>query len=79
MIRTIITPDNQDLYLHIPQSFVGKKIEVIALTIDEADVEPKKMTMADFWGTISDDTAAELQKAANDGRNDWEERINKQI
>lgn len=79
MIRTIITPENQDLYLHIPESYVGKKIEVIAFAVDEAAIEPKKMKMADFWGTISDETAAELHKETTDSRNDWENRLNKQF
>lgn len=79
MIRTIVTPDNQDINLHIPKSYVGKKIEVIVFAVDEAVAEPKKATMADFWGTISDETATELHKETIDGRNSWEERLNKQF
>jgi hypothetical protein len=79
MIRTVITPDNQDIHLHVPESYVGKKIEVIAFAIDETEREPKKLKMADFWGTISDETAAELHKETTQSRNDWEERLNKQF
>jgi len=79
MIRTVVIPDNQDLYLHIPESYVGKKIEVIAFAIEEATQEPKKSKMADFWGTISDETAAELHKEVKESRGEWEERLNKQF
>ena len=79
MIRTIVTPENQDIHLHIPESYVGKTIEVIAFAVDEPAPDPKKMKMADFWGTISDETAAELHKETAESRNSWEERLNKQF
>ena len=36
MIRTVITADNKILSLPLPDDFIGKKIEVIAFTLDEA-------------------------------------------
>ena len=36
---------------------------------------PKK-TMADFRGTLSDETANDLNILTKEGRNDWENRIN---
>jgi hypothetical protein len=79
MIRTVVTPENQDINLHLPESYVGKKIEVIAFEIDEANQEPKKMKMSDFWGTISDETAAELHKEVAKSRDEWEDRLKKQF
>ena len=79
MIRTIVTPDEQGIHLHVPKSYIGKKIEVIAFVIDEAETEPKKLKMADFWGTISDETAAELHREVAESRNSWEDRLNKQF
>ncbi|NIJ51615.1 hypothetical protein [Dyadobacter arcticus] len=35
MIRTLLVPDNQDISLQLPKSFVGKQVEVIAFTINE--------------------------------------------
>ncbi len=35
MIRTVITPQQQDISIHIPKNFVGKQVEVIAFTIEE--------------------------------------------
>ncbi len=41
MIRTILKPDNQNISIRLPQDFVGKQVEVIAFTVDEAIPEPK--------------------------------------
>ncbi len=35
MIRTLLIPENQDVSIQIPASFVGKQVEVIAFTINE--------------------------------------------
>jgi hypothetical protein len=36
MIRTLVKPDNQDISIKLPESFIGKQVEVIAFTIEEA-------------------------------------------
>lgn len=36
MIRTLITPENTNISLEVPASFVGKKVEVIAYTLNES-------------------------------------------
>ena len=81
MIRTLITPQQQNISIVVPQSYVGKQIEVLLYAIDELTEEktkPKK-TMADFWGSISDETAAELHKNVEESRNSWEDRLKKQF
>ena len=35
MIRTVVTPSKQNISIHLPKDFVGKRVEVIAFTIDE--------------------------------------------
>ena len=42
MIRTVVTPNNQDVSIHLPKEYIGKKVEVIAFTVDEAIEEPEK-------------------------------------
>ena len=37
MIRTLVKPDNQNISITLPENFVGKQVEVIAFTIEEAD------------------------------------------
>jgi hypothetical protein len=36
MVRTIITPDNATVSLAIPKSYIGKEVEILAFTKDEA-------------------------------------------
>ena len=37
MIRTVVKPDKQNISIKLPKNFVGKQVEVIAFTIEEAD------------------------------------------
>lgn len=36
MVRKIFTPDKQDICFALPKDFVGKKVEIIAFTVDDA-------------------------------------------
>jgi len=40
MIRTVIKPNKQNVSIRLPEEFVGKQVEVIAFTIDEAVSDP---------------------------------------
>lgn len=80
MIRTIITPDSQTVFFNIPKDYIGKELEVIAFARDEEiQKEKTKLTMTDFWGVLSDNTADDLNNQLKSSRNDWEQRLNKQI
>ncbi|MCF0074552.1 hypothetical protein LZD49_28970 [Dyadobacter sp. CY261] len=35
MVRTLITPENTNISLEVPASFVGKQVEVIAFTVND--------------------------------------------
>ena len=37
MIRKVITPSNGAISIQLPQSFVGKRVEVIVFTADEVN------------------------------------------
>ena len=82
MIKTVAIPQNNSYNLAIPNNYIGKEIEILMYALDEVAEEkmpaPQK-TMADFWGSISDDTAAELRKHVEESRNSWEERLDKQF
>lgn len=76
MVRTIITPSDTDIHLSIAKEYVGKTLEVTYLALEE--LEPKntpKKTMADFWNTISDETAGKLHDNVKKMRNEWERDI----
>ena len=77
MIRTVITPENTDVHISIPQSYVGRKMEVLLYATDElVDEQPSAdNTMARFWGVISPETGAELHESAAKSRGEWERNI----
>ena len=78
MIRTVVIPDNQTIHFDIPKNYVGKKIEVIAFAIDEAQQEQEALpvnTMAQFWGVMSNATADDLNEQIKISRNEWDKNI----
>lgn len=81
MIRTIATPQNSNFTITIPKDYIGKEIEFLYYPTVEIRQEQAvvKKTMADFWGTISDETAKEMHKELEEIRNGWEERLIKQV
>lgn len=82
MVKTLLTPKKANISISIPQKYVGKQIELFYYALDELTEEksliPKK-TMADFWGTLSDATANDLQKQTQESRKTWDERLNNQL
>jgi hypothetical protein len=79
MIRTIITPENQDVSIHVPESFIGKQIEVLMYDIDELkqDEVQNKKKASEFRGklNLSDDQYKDFQSYLKDTRNEWERDI----
>ena len=68
MIRTVLTPQNQNISISLPLNFIGKKVEVIAFTIEEIQIEipniDKTLThfasqeiLAKDWLTVEEDLA----------------------
>ena len=37
MIRTLVKPDKQNISIKLPKNFIGKQVEVIAFTVEEAE------------------------------------------
>lgn len=68
MIRTVLTPDQQNISIRLPENYVGKQVEVIAFTInDYAESEfdlgkpithlASEMVLAKDWLTTEEDEA----------------------
>jgi hypothetical protein len=68
MIRTVVTPEAQNINIHLPENFVGKQVEVIAFTLndiaEQPDLKDKPMThfasekvLAKDWLTPEEDKA----------------------
>jgi hypothetical protein len=76
MTRTSMIPQQTDILLSIPSKYVGKKIEVLLYSVEEIIEEnPPQVTMADFWGKLSDETAQKLHDNLKVMRNEWERDI----
>jgi len=79
MIRTLITPENQDISLHVPESYIGKQIEVLMYDIDELKQQEatNKKKPSDFRGKLklSDDQYKDFQSHLKDIRDEWERDI----
>ena len=79
MIRTTITPKNQDLSIHIPEDYVGRQIEVLLYAVDELlqeeKIVPKKP--ADFRGKLklTNEQYADFQNHVKNIRDEWKRDI----
>jgi len=80
MVRTLVTPDHANIELAIPQSYVGKQLEVLVYTVDEVETqpaisnltEPKKAS--DFRGTLSAERAELYLNHIKESREGWQKR-----
>ena len=75
MVRTIVTPENNHLSLSIPNSYVGKKIEVLYYAVDEIKEEETPAnanTMARFKGILSAEKVNQLQEYVKKSREEWD-------
>ena len=76
MVRTIITPSDTDIHLSIAKEYVGKTLEITYLALEELEQKTTpKTTIADFWNTISDETAGKLHDSVKNMRNEWDRDI----
>jgi plasmid replication initiation protein len=67
VIRTIVIPDKQNISINLPKQFVGKKVEVIAFSVDEPEQEnnsdkvfthlASEKFLAKDWLSTEEDTA----------------------
>jgi len=48
MVRTLVVPDQQNISIHLPESYVGKTVEIIAFEVNESEVTAKKRTMEEI-------------------------------
>jgi hypothetical protein len=70
MVRTIITPKHTDIHLSIPETYVGKTVEITFLVLDEPEQQPKK-TLGDFWGLLSEEEYLQLKDHTQQARKEW--------
>ena len=74
MIRTTLTPDQQDIsvHFHIPASYIGKKVEILLFAQDEPtdDANVGSKSVAGFRGALgmTADQHNEFQEFVAKGR-----------
>ncbi|HEY8783862.1 MAG TPA: hypothetical protein VIM16_19700 [Mucilaginibacter sp.] len=68
MVKTILTHRNTHIELDLPVEYVGKRVEITCLPLDDVNIGEKKRTMSDFWGILSDETAKEIHAHINRSR-----------
>ena len=74
MIRTVVTPINNDLHLILPNEYIGRKIEISYFPLDDisTSVQNSNISVTDLWNTISDETAEKLHNNINEMRKEWD-------
>lgn len=80
MIRAIVSTTNNQLILPIPDSLVGKQLEVIAFAIDEpvgaGKTSQAMQKLSDrFSGKLSAAVTDDLHRQLEQSRNEWQERF----
>lgn len=73
MVKTIVTPKNNSLTLEIPNSYIGKEIEVIFYSKEEI-LEDKSITknnISKYRGIINDAEYQALKSYTDQARKEW--------
>lgn len=77
MIRTIVTPQNNNIHLFIPNNYIGKEIEVFLYAKEELVEQKinKVNTASRFKGLLNNDEANKYDNYLQQTRNQWEKDI----
>ena len=77
MIKTIVTPQNNSLYVKIPNNYIGREIEVLVYAKDELEEEKikAKKSMANFTGVLSENDYQSLKSQTEQARKEWNRDI----
>ena len=77
MIKTIVTPLNNNILLTIPASYIGKEIEVLFYATDELKEQENtpKNNAARFKGLLTKDEAEKYHQYLKQARSEWDRDI----
>ena len=84
MIKTIVIPQNNQLQLTIPNSYIGKEIEVLLYAKEELEKETEKVedkqpiktnNVARFKGLLTSEEADEFHIYLKQARSEWDRDI----
>ena len=77
MIKTIVIPLKNSVHLTIPNTYIGREVEILVYAkdeIEEKNVKSRK-TLADFTGTLSETEYQELKTHTEQARKEWNRDI----
>lgn len=74
MIKTVVTPKNNDLHLHVPNSYIGKEIEVLLYAKEELAEEKTTKTnnAGRFKGLLTNEEADKYHAYLKQARSEWD-------
>jgi hypothetical protein len=75
MIRTLVTPQQQNISIQVPQNYIGRQIEVLLYAVDEL-IEEEKITRpnnaAKYKGIFSKEEGEKFNQYLKQARSEWE-------
>lgn len=79
MVRTFVTPKQQNISITVPQDYVGKKIEVLLYAVDEPVGEERATVptsnAAQFKGIFSKEEGKKFNEYQKQAREGWDRTI----
>ncbi|MGI8634731.1 MAG: hypothetical protein ACR2KZ_04945 [Segetibacter sp.] len=73
MIRTQVIPDSNNVSLAIPDSYIGKKVEIILFSDEDLEENGNaKGKIKKYKGALSKEKALEMQEFAMQIRKEWD-------
>ena len=72
MVSTVIIPQDLNIFLSVPPSYVGKQVEVTFSLINEAEEPKPAIKLSEmFRGVFSKESAEDFIKHTKTMRNEW--------
>lgn len=75
MVRTLVTPQQQNISIQVPQNYVGRQIEVLVYAVDELIEEDKKAMLnnaAKYKGIFSKEEGERFNEYIKQARKEWD-------
>ena len=74
MVRTLLTPQQQNISIQVPKNYVGRQIEVLLYAVDELIEEEKKVTSsnaAKYKGIFTKEEGEKFNDYIKQARDEW--------
>ena len=75
MVRTLVTPQQQNISILVPQNYVGRQIEVLLYAVDELIEEEQKVipnNAAKYKGIFTKEEGEKFNDYIKKARDEWD-------